>query len=277
MRTRRTTAGSPASGPGSGAPTIRSGSSPPALVALATTVLLCYPFGLSVLEFRSTAPYFSSGLLAQIFATASGYPYLTVNAFNPWALVAGDTGNSLANSGLWVCDGPWTVIEGCSPASPRSRASRRSSIGGALMLAVTLVVSLIAARRPDRLTILRRPGGRWPSPSTWSRRGSTSATPIRSSRWCSSWPRFAWRWRLAYVALSVTVFLNMYAALTNPFYNNPGIKDWLGIGPAIRGEWGVTFLAVANGAIFLWALVQLRPSAMARSDRGARRGTGARL
>ena len=74
----------------------------------------------------------------------------------------------------------------------------------------------------------------------------------------------AWRWRLAYVALTVTVFLNMYAALTNPFYNNPGISDWLGIGPTIRGEWGVTFLAVANGAVFLWALAQLRPSALAR-------------
>src|SRR6476659_10890376 len=95
------------------------------------------------------------------------------------------------------------------------------------------------------------------------RRGSTSATPSRCSPWCSSLP-IAWRWRLAYVALSVTVFLNMYAALTNPFYDNPGINDWLGIGPAIRGEWGVTFLAVANGAIFLWALAQVRPSALGR-------------
>ena len=71
-----------------------------AVVALITTVLLCLPFGLSVLEFSLQAPYLKSGLIAQIFATASGYPYLTVNTFNPWAIVAGDTGNSLANSGL---------------------------------------------------------------------------------------------------------------------------------------------------------------------------------
>ena len=32
------------------------------VVALATTVLLCLPFGLSVVEFSSTAPYVSSGL-----------------------------------------------------------------------------------------------------------------------------------------------------------------------------------------------------------------------
>ena len=86
----------------------------------------------------------------------------------------------------------------------------------------------------------------------------------------------AWRWRLAYVALTVTVFLNMYAALTNPFYDNPGISDWLGIGPTLRGEWGVAFIAVANGAIFLWALAQLRPSALARLAEELARGTGAR-
>ncbi len=40
---------------------------------------------------RRRPPFFKSELLTQIFATASGYPYLTVNAFNPWALIAGDT------------------------------------------------------------------------------------------------------------------------------------------------------------------------------------------
>ena len=33
-----------------------------------------------------------------------GYPYLTVNAYNAWALVPGDTGISLAATGQWVCD-----------------------------------------------------------------------------------------------------------------------------------------------------------------------------
>ena len=45
------------------------------LVALAVTFLICLPFGLSVIEFRPTAPYVASGLVSQIFATASGYPY----------------------------------------------------------------------------------------------------------------------------------------------------------------------------------------------------------
>src|SRR4029079_926562 len=164
---------------------------------------------------------------------------------------------------LWVCDGPWTVIEGCPYGVASIAGIPPVLIGGALMLAVTLVVSLIAARRPDRLTILV---------GLAVLAIAFYVVPTRvHERY--AYPAFAlaiilaaitWRWRLAYVALTVTVFLNMYAALTNPFYNNPGISDWLGLGPTIRGEGGVTLLAVAHGAIFLWALAQVRPSALAR-------------
>src|SRR4029450_12958519 len=115
-------------------------------------------FGLSVFELRSTAPYFSSGLLSQIFATASGYPYLTVNAFNPWARIAGDPGSSLATWGLWVCDGRWTVItDGCPYGVASIAGIPPVLIGGALMLAVTLGASLRAGRRPRQLTTLATP------------------------------------------------------------------------------------------------------------------------
>jgi len=74
----------------------------------------------------------------------------------------------------------------------------------------------------------------------------------------------AWRWRNAYVVMSVTVFLNMYAVLTNPFYKNPGISDWLGMGPTLRSEVGVILIALLNGAIFVWAFAQLRAGARVR-------------
>ena len=61
--------------------------------------------------------------------------------------------------------------------------------------------------------------------------------------------------------LLLTIFLNMYAALTNPFYNNPGIVDWLGIGPQIRSGMWITVLALLNGAVFLWVFAQLRSRA----------------
>ena len=74
----------------------------------------------------------------------------------------------------------------------------------------------------------------------------------------------AWRWRAAYVVFSVTVLLNMYAALTNPFYDNPGISDWLGIGPGLRTALPIAVIAIVNGVVFLWALAQLRRSARER-------------
>ena len=232
------------------------------VVALATTILLCLPFGLSVLELDPQAPYLKSGLLAQIFATASGYPYLTVNAFNPWALVAGDTGYSLAKGGLWVCDGPWGA-QACGSGVAAFGPIPAVLVGGVLMLAATIGASLLAARRPDRLTILL---------SLTLLALAFYIVPTRvHERY--AYPVFAlaimlaavaWRWRVAYAVLTVTVFLNMYAVLTNPFYKNPGIHDWLGMGPALRSEAGVALIALLNGAIFVWALAQFRTKARAR-------------
>ncbi len=229
------------------------------LVALLTTVLLCLPFGLSVLEFSPEAPYLKSGLIAQIFATASGYPYLTVNAFNPWALLAGDTGYSLANAGLWVCDGPWGPDK-CGSGVAFLGTIPAVLVGSLLMMIVTVVISFVAARRPDRLTILL---------SLTLLALAFYVVPTRvHERY--AYPFFALaimlaviacRWRMAYLVLSVTILLNMYAVLTNPFYANPGISDWLGIGPLIRSEPGVAVIALINGAVFLWAFAQLRAGA----------------
>ncbi|MEO8572149.1 MAG: phospholipid carrier-dependent glycosyltransferase, partial [Chloroflexota bacterium] len=233
-----------------------------ALAALITTVALCLPFGLSVLELTAQAPFVKSGLLSQIFATASGYPYLSVNAFNPWALIAGDSGSSLANAGLWVCDGPWGAAA-CGSGVASFGSIPPVLVGGVLMLAVTLAISLVAAWRPDRLTILL---------SLTLLALAFYVVPTRvHERY--AYPVFAlaillaaisWRWRIAYALLSVTVFLNMYAVLTNPFYKNPGISDWFGIGPGLRSAEGVIVLALLNVLVFLWAFAELRARGRAR-------------
>ena len=54
------------------------------LAGLVMTLILSAPVGLSVLEIGPNG--LRSGLLEQIFSTASGYPYVSVNAYNPWAL-----------------------------------------------------------------------------------------------------------------------------------------------------------------------------------------------
>ena len=71
------------------------------LAGLAMTLILSAPVGLSVLEIGPNG--LRSGLLEQIFSTASGYPYVSVNAYNPWAL-AEVNGNGIAASGSWICD-----------------------------------------------------------------------------------------------------------------------------------------------------------------------------
>ena len=64
----------------------------------------------------------------------------------------------------------------------------------------------------------------------------------------------------------MTIFLNMYVALTNPFYANPGIKDWLGIGNLVRSEPIIAVIALVNGIAFAWTLAQLRPRARDRLE-----------
>ena len=85
------------------------------LAGLLTAILLSLPFGLSL-----------PGLIAQVFKTAGGYPYLSVNAFNPWALVT-QTHGRRARGGhrgvepQWVCDS--TIVRGAARASSGSGRS----------------------------------------------------------------------------------------------------------------------------------------------------------
>ncbi len=131
------------------------------------------------------------------------------------------------------------------------------------MLTVTLVVSLVAARRPDRMTLLLGLAilaiAFYVVPTRVHERYAYPAFALAIVL-----AAFAVRWRVAYVVFSATVFLNMYAALTNPFYQNPGIRDWLGIGTLVRSEGMVTLIALVNGAVFLWAFAQVRSGARER-------------
>ena len=234
------------------------------LAGFLTAVVLSLPFGLSVIGISGQPPFLTSGLLEQVAVAAGGYPFLTVNAYNPWAVVVGDLGHSLANAGLWVCDYAGNAQD-CASGTAVFGPIPAVVIGTTLLLAVIVMVLAIAARRPDRLTLLV---------------GLTVlalafyVVPTRvHERY--AYPFFAlaivlaaiaWRWRVAYLVLTVTVFLNMYVALTNPFYDNPGIKDWLGIGDLVRSEPSIALIALANGVAFLWVIAQLRPRARDRLE-----------
>jgi 4-amino-4-deoxy-L-arabinose transferase-like glycosyltransferase len=242
---------------------------------LATAIVVSLPFGLSL-----------PGLVTQIFKTAGGYPYLSVNAWNPWALLSLD-GRGVAESGQWVCDiavrpsgpltiGPFTIVgaqtQTCEPAFTFGGVPA-VAVGAVLLLAVFIAVLWVVASRPDRRTILV---------GTTVLAIAFFVVPTRvHERYL--FPLVALgliaaavslRWRIAYALACVAMFANMYTVLTTLYPNNPSISDWLGIGQTLR-SWPVVALASATQlGVFLWSLTELRASATRRLARVAGRTGG---
>ncbi len=232
------------------------------VVALLTALVLCAPFGLSLVEIREGG--LRSGLVEQIFSTASGYPYVSVNGYNAWALAELD-GTGIAKNGGWICD---AVNANPVPGGPVCDTAFQIGpipavfVGAALLLTAFVVICGVIARRPDRLTILvgvtllavaffilpTRVHERYLYP--FFALGAILAAISR-------------RWLVAYIVLSVAAFLNMYVVVTTLYPDNPAVADWLGIGGWIRSLQGVTVIALANVVAAIWAFLQVRPTAVA--------------
>ncbi len=234
------------------------------LVGFATAVALAAPFGMSIPQ-----------LLGQVAKAAGGYPILSVNAYNPWALVESD-GSGIAANRAWVCD--VVVPSGqanldCSEALTFG-AVPAVVVGTALLLAAVVAISLVIARRPDRRTILV---------GVAAMALAFFVLPTRvHERYL--FPFFAIaailaavsvRWRICFVIVGLATFFNMYAVLTELYPTNPQITDWIGnflgwfgvtvdTGPILTSWEGVALMALAHGAGFAWGAVQLRDGALAR-------------
>ncbi len=232
------------------------------LAGFLTAVVLCFPFGLSVIEPGTDGQIVHSGLIEQIFKTAGGYPYASVNAYNPWAL-ASVGGAGVAADGRWACD---TLIvnagEGQTscPEAVMIGPVAAVVVGAALMAAAFLAVALIVARRPTPLLIVTGVTilaiAFFVLPTRVHERYLFPLIAIGAIL-----AGISVRWRAAYIVLSVAMILNLYAILTLPFYKNPGISDWLHVADALRSTPGVTLIALAGLAAALWAFTQLRPAA----------------
>ena len=226
-------------------------------VGIVTAAALSAPFGLSILD-----------LFRQVGTTAGGYAYLTVNAYNPWALVT-KGGAGLAATGAWLCDAIAVdpVTNGPCPAGSETLIGPfwAVAVGGALLIGIMLATCLIVAWRADRRAILV---GITVLAVTFF------VVPTRvHERYL--FPFFALgavlaavsvRWRFAYAALAVANFANIYVVPTTLYANppSPGISDWLSIGGLIRSPQGVTVIALAHLVVLLWVLAQLRPAARRR-------------
>jgi hypothetical protein len=227
-----------------------------------TAVVLCLPFGLSVLEPSGVFPFVSSGLVDQIVVAGGGYPYLTVNAYNVWAIVPGDTGMSLANAGVWVCDAIQPDASRCGAGVALFGVVPTVVVGAVLLLATMALILWVVARHPDRLTILVGLAvlalAFFAVPTRVHERYGFPFFAVGAILFAMSG-----RWRIAYVVLSAATFANMYVVLTTLYPDNPSISDWLGIGSFLRSEAGVVAAALAHTIAFVWALLQLRGGARA--------------
>ena len=250
-----------------------------AATGLLTAIVVSLPFGLSL-----------PGLIAQIFKTAAGYPYLSVNAYNPWALVSQD-GNGVAANRVWVCDstvvptgptefrlGPFVIPEWSSAGSTQScpngylfGAIPAEFVGIGLFLIAALVVVLLVARRPDRRTMLVGLAvlslAFFVLPTRVHERYLFPLVGIAAIL-----AGVSLRWRLTYLISSAAVLANMYAVLTALYPGcldapsapncNPNIGDWLRIGDVVTSYWGVAAAALAQVVVFGWTLLQLREDSL---------------
>ncbi|MFL5685847.1 MAG: phospholipid carrier-dependent glycosyltransferase [Chloroflexota bacterium] len=240
-----------------------------ALVGYVTALVLCIPFGLSVLQFTPAAPFFTSGLLQQIALAGGGYPYLTVNAYNAWAVVPSNLGISLAGSGQWVCDTLATPADRCGTGYVQFGSVPAIAVGAVLLIVVILSALWAIWRNPDRLTITVGLAvialAFFMAPTRVHERYDFPFFAIAAVLFAVS-PR----WRVLYVVLSIATFANMYVVPTTIYpptdlTTNP-IRDWLGIGPGIRSQVGVTAIAVTYTVGSIWVWLQLRRSARERLE-----------
>jgi hypothetical protein len=239
------------------------------LAGYITALILCLPFGLTVLQVIPNPPFVASGLLEQIALAGGGYPYLTVNAYNTWALVPSDLGISLAASSQWVCDASTTPADLCGTGVVQFGTVPAVVVGAVLLVVAILTVLWAIWRNPDRLTITVGLAiialAFFMAPTRVHERYGFPFFAIGAMLFAIS-PR----WRVAYVVLSIATFANMYVVPTTIYpptdpTTNP-LRDWFAIGPEIRSQAGVTIVAVMHTAASMWAWLQLRRSARERLE-----------
>ena len=204
--------------------------------------MLALPFGMGPLEY-----------LERMFGTAGGYGYLSVNAFNAWALVGSGGTPPLAGSLAWSDD---TVpLLGPLPGV---------AIGAALLVAGFLWGTVRGAVRDDRWTLLvaltflavaffilpTRVHERYIFPAV-------ALLPLLAV--------VSGRWAVALLLLSVGAFINLHAILTLPLYGTDNVTglplgEWFRSGPLVATS------ALLQTGVGLWAAWQLRPSLRSRPD-----------
>ncbi|MGC8634683.1 MAG: phospholipid carrier-dependent glycosyltransferase [Candidatus Limnocylindrales bacterium] len=202
---------------------------------LAVLFIVIVPFRLDVV-----------GLVRLVLTTAGEYHYLTVNAYNGWALVADPGGASLARAGTWSDD--LVPLLGPLPGF---------AIGAALLLAGIVIGVLQVAWSDSRRSILLAAAflslAFFVLPTRVHERYLFPIFMILPLLAVTSR-----RWLVATVVLAAASFMNLDGILTLPLYATPNIANLAG-GPEFRSETGVILSATGHLAVFVLALASLDP------------------
>ena len=204
--------------------------------------VIALPFGMGPLEY-----------LERMFGTAGGYGYLSVNAYNLWALVAPEGGTSLAAGLSWNDD--TLALVGPIPGV---------AIGAALLAAGFLWGTVRAAVRDDRWTLIvavtflaiaffilpTRVHERYVFPAI-------ALMPLLAV--------VSGRWLVALVLLSAGALINLHGILTLPLYGTANVET-LPLGELFRSESWIILSAVLQTGVGLWVAWQLRPGLVTLPD-----------
>ena len=213
-----------------------------AAVGLVVLIALLAPFRLDPISFIE--------LMAR---TAGGYPWLSVNAYNPWALVGSGGAAPLAFGGGWSSDtipllgplpafaiGTALLVAGFALGAARLAWSddRRSIIIVAIFLALAFFILPTRVHERYMFPVF----GLLPLLAVVDR-----------------------RWLAATIVLSVAAFINLHGVLTTELYATPNIED-LPLGDLFRTSSGILTSVVLHTAGFAFIAWRLRPSAAREPD-----------
>ena len=203
--------------------------------------------GLAVL-FAVIFPFQQSlpALVTKVVTTAAEYDYLTVNAYNAWALVSNPGGQSFAASGGWSRD----IVPFLGPIPA-------VAVGAVLLLGGLALGSLQVELRDNRRSILL-------AAAYLSLAFFVLPTRVHERYLFPVFmllPLLAMtsrRWLVATIVLAIASFMNLHGVLTLPLYATPNIAN-LALGPEFRSQAGVTISAFGQLAVFALAVASLYP------------------
>ena len=200
------------------------------LAGAATIALAALPFGLTLPD-----------VLAKIAEAAGGYPYLSVNAWNPWALISVG-GRSVVDASGWASDIDPLPLIGIPGVAIGSAA-----IAAAVLVAMRYVRRDTAIRTVSAVAILAI--AFFVLPTRVHERYLFPAIPLTIALAAA---RPAWRWIAA--ATSVAFLANSWGVLTISYFKNPGLPNLGVITDSLHTPIAVTVIALTITATLVAAI-----------------------